>query len=107
VWIRLVGNPTGIDNPKPTTPDAYRLRQNYPNPFNPSTTISFDTPRAGRIRLKVFDILGNELTTLFDGVMTAGTHSVHWNASDFPSGIYFYRLESSGFSGTGKMALVK
>jgi hypothetical protein len=107
VWIRLVGNPTGIDSPEPATPDAYMLRQNYPNPFNPSTTISFDTPRADRIRLKVFDILGNELTTLFDGVMTAGSHSVHWNASDFPSGIYFYRLESSGFSGTGKMALVK
>jgi len=80
---------------------------NYPNPFNPVTTISFWLPETGRLKLDVFAVTGAKVATLADGVLSAGEHSVTWNASGFPSGVYFYRLRAGEFTGTGKMLLVK
>lgn len=86
------------------------LSQNYPNPFNPSTTIGFRVSRIGHVTLKVFDMLGKEVTTLVNEKMDAGEHTAEWNAVNVPSGVYYYRLRtetSSGvFTDTRKMILI-
>jgi pimeloyl-ACP methyl ester carboxylesterase len=88
--------------------------QNYPNPFNPSTVIGFHLTGDARVRLRVFNTLGQEVATLADGVMDAGDHSVVWDAGDAPAGVYFYRLEISPDADPGsatfhvrKMVLMK
>lgn len=88
-------------------PRGMRLYQNYPNPFNPSTVISYELPQAVHITLKVFDILGREVSLLEDGMKPAGLHSVQFNASSLPSGVYFCRLSSSSFTSVRKMLLVR
>jgi 5-hydroxyisourate hydrolase-like protein (transthyretin family) len=87
-----------------TMPSSFALHQNYPNPFNPSTTISFDMPLAGQVRLSVFNMLGQEVTTLVNGSMASGRVSIVWNATDHAgvgvaSGVYFYQLNVSGADG--------
>ena len=89
------------------TPPEYRLSQNFPNPFNPSTTIEFAMARAEHVRLAVYDLLGRELALLADEPMSSGTHRVQFDAEALPSGTYYYRLETSGFSQTRRMALVR
>ncbi len=84
-------------------PRTISLGQNYPNPFNPWTTIKFWMPTSQRVSVKVFDLLGRELTTLASGVVPAGEHTVRWDASQVPSGVYFYRLIAGPFSQTRKM----
>ena len=86
-------------------PSTFALHQNYPNPFNPSTTISFDMPLAGQVRLTVYNMLGQEITTLVNGQMASGRASIVWNATDHAgvsvaSGVYFYQLNVSGADGT-------
>jgi hypothetical protein len=88
-------------------PAAYALHQNYPNPFNPTTEIQFETPRAGQVTLTVYDILGREVAAVLSNPVTAGVHHVRWDASGMPSGVYFYRLLSGGFSQTKKAVVVK
>ena len=88
-------------------PTAYELTQNYPNPFNPSTSINYSLPRAGYISLKVFNVIGQEVATLYQGFQAAGNHLVEFQATDKPSGIYFYRLSHQDGSETKKMLLVK
>ncbi|MBU1708284.1 T9SS type A sorting domain-containing protein [bacterium] len=88
-------------------PDVIALHQNYPNPFNPSTRIAFTLSKTGPVSLKVYDLLGREIVTLMDGVQTAGNHSVFFDGSDLPSGIYFTRLESSELHQVKKMVLLK
>jgi hypothetical protein len=75
-------------------PKIFSLRQNYPNPFNPSTYFSFDIPSNAYVSLKVFDLLGREVASLISEKMNAGTYTHQWNASGFPSGVYFYRLQA-------------
>ena len=70
----------------------FKLAQNYPNPFNPSTTISFSIKEAGQVTLKVYDILGNEVTTLVYEVRQPGKYDVRFEAASLPSGTYFYKL---------------
>jgi trimeric autotransporter adhesin len=79
-------------------PTTFALNQNYPNPFNPSTIISFQIPAASHVTLKVYDILGRELTTLIDETQTAGSHSITFNAAKYASGVYFYRLAANAVS---------
>jgi hypothetical protein len=90
-----------------TLPEAYALEQNYPNPFNPSTTISFSLPHAGQANLKVFNMLGQEVATLVNGSLTAGSYQVQFNPAGLASGVYFYKLTSGDFSQVKKMTLMK
>lgn len=79
----------------------------YPNPFNPTTTINYSIPEDGRVSIKVFDILGREITTLLDGFNNAGKHNIMWNGSSQASGIYFYGISFKGQTLYKKMLLVK
>ncbi len=91
-------------------PAHYSLSQNYPNPFNPSTKINFEIPASSSVAqtfLSVYDIMGREVTTLVNQQLSPGIYSVDWNASNYPSGIYFCRLNSGDFSAVNKMILVK
>ena len=89
-------------------PSGFTLGQNYPNPFNPSTQISYSVPQAGEISLKVYNALGQEVATLFQGRSQPGTHTVTFEAGELPSGIYFYRLEGdAGVAITKKLTLIK
>ncbi len=85
----------------------YLLMQNYPNPFNPATIISFSLPKETNVKLTVYNMLGQIVSSIFDGRLNAGTHSVEFNGSSLPSGIYFYKLETDNFSQTKKMSLLK
>ena len=98
---------TGIGNNKIPNSKSYYLEQNFPNPFNPTTTISFFLPEAGDVKLKLFDINGKELRALIDNKMTAGEHKITLNADRLSSGIYFYQLETSDFTQTKKLVLIK
>jgi hypothetical protein len=89
------------------TPLSYELSQNFPNPFNPSTQINFSLKTAGKVELKVFDILGREVATLVNDHKAAGAHTVEFNASGLASGIYFYRIVADQFTAMKKMMLLK
>ncbi len=88
-------------------PTEFALAQNYPNPFNPTTKINFDVPRHAHVTLKIFNILGQEVETLVNEDMVAGRHFANWDASNYGSGIYFYRIEADSFVKTNKMMLLK
>ena len=100
-------NVTDIGDQPKNVVDNFRLEQNYPNPFNPSTTIDFSLRKAAKVTLEVYNVLGEKVATLVDGRITAGTHSVTFDASNFSSGVYFYKLSSGDFSMTRKMMLLK
>jgi len=87
--------------------NTFSLSQNYPNPLNPSTKISWQAPVGNWQTLKIYDVLGNEVATLFDEYKPAGTYEVEWNAVGLPSGIYFYSLQAGEFIETKKMILMK
>jgi hypothetical protein len=86
-------------------PHAFALKPPYPNPFNPVTTIGFDLPKPGIVRLIIYDPLGREIETLIDGAMVAGAHEMTWHAEGLTSGIYLCRLEADGFVDTRKLIL--
>ncbi|HEY6906043.1 MAG TPA: T9SS type A sorting domain-containing protein, partial [Ignavibacteriaceae bacterium] len=85
----------------------YRLDQNYPNPFNPSTTISFTIPSDGLVTLKVYNSLGEEVSTIEQNYLVKGTYNLNFNASGLPSGIYFYRINAGNYSAVKKMVLLR
>ena len=88
-------------------PYTFNLNQNYPNPFNPTTSISFSLPSAMNVRLEVFNVLGQNVATLYDGVLDAGLHEYPFDASALSSGIYLYRLQADEMIETKKMILMK
>ncbi len=88
-------------------PNQYSLNQNYPNPFNPTTTIAFSLAKAGNVNLSVYNLLGQQVETLVDGPMGAGLQQITWDAGQYASGMYFYRLTTDDFSATRKMVLLK
>jgi photosystem II stability/assembly factor-like uncharacterized protein len=88
-------------------PSVYMLYQNYPNPFNPSTKIKFDIRQTSNTKLIIYNILGREVATLVNEKLNAGSYEVRWNALGYPSGMYFYRLETEEFTKTRKMVLLK
>ena len=98
---------TIVDEPRPSQPTTFRLLQNYPNPFNPSTTISFVLPNACHVTLRVFNILGQEVTTLVDDMRVAGTHTTVWRPRGLASGVYIYRIEAGGFAAARKVVFLK
>jgi hypothetical protein len=83
------------------------LEQNFPNPFNPTTSIQYTVPREGRVRLSVYNLLGQEVAVIFDGTQSEGIYSVEFDKADLPSGIYFYRIHGPGFFETKKMVIAK
>lgn len=91
----------------PVLPSDFALNQNYPNPFNPTTTISFALPKAAPVTLTVYNVIGQEVARLVDGPLPAGPHQVTFDAVNMASGIYFYRLQTDGFSEQRKMVLMK
>lgn len=89
------------------TPDGYALSQNYPNPFNPSTKIEFLLPQRGLTKITIYDLLGREIRILVNSELEAGYHEINVDASNLPSGAYFYRIQSGDFAQTKKMILMK
>ncbi len=85
----------------------FALKQNYPNPFNPTTEISFDVPKESRVRLSVYNALGQKVADLLNEKLSAGTHRVKFDGSNLSSGIYFYKMQSNGFTAIKKMILMK
>ena len=88
-------------------PKEFILYQNYPNPFNPTTTISYQIPKAGNVTIKIFDCLGREIKTLVDEFKQQGFYSINFDASHLASGIYFYQLKAGGFVSTKKMVVLR
>ena len=103
------GTITGVNDLNGTAalPISYSLSQNYPNPFNPTTTIRFALPKAGDVNLAVYDILGRKIAELVHGNLTAGYHTVNFNASNLASGVYFYRIQAGDFVSVKKLMLLK
>lgn len=97
---------TGVENME-KIPSAFQLSQNYPNPFNPSTNIKFSLDKAGKVSLTIYNVMGREITELVNQNMQAGVYSANWNASEFSSGVYFYRLQFEDQIQMRKMVLVK
>jgi hypothetical protein len=102
----LTGN-IGIKNISTEIPSAFSLEQNYPNPFNPVTKIKFDIPKSAYTEIKIYDNLGRDVYTLVSQGLTAGKYEVEWNASNYPSGVYYYKITAGDYSETKKMVLVK
>ena len=99
---------TSVNDEKPNgLPFNFALQQSWPNPFNNSTQISYTLAKAGSVTLKVYDMLGREITTLVQSRQEPGEHSVTWNADRVSSGVYFYRLTAVGFVATKRMILIK
>jgi hypothetical protein len=99
---------TGVGDETETVPIHYVLRQNYPNPFNPTTTISYTLPSRSQVSLKIYDILGREVSNLVNNeILSQGSYSRQWNATGFSSGVYFYRLQTGKFTETKKLLLLK
>ncbi len=110
----LKGVTTAIDenDDEKSIPAVFELHQNYPNPFNPETVISFSLPKPGSVKIKIYDVLGNEVRTLIDEERFAGKHNIYWNSTDnsgrrVASGIYFYTISADNFTQTKKMVLMK
>jgi hypothetical protein len=88
-------------------PSSFALGQNYPNPFNPATTIAFDVPTAISVRLDVYNALGQIVAELVSGEVGAGRHTVRFDASNLPSGLYMVRMHSGEFVATRKINFIK
>lgn len=98
---------TGIVIANPVIPEKFSLSPNYPNPFNPKTIINYDLPVASFVSLKVFNILGKEVSSLVNEMQNAGSYSVEFNGDGLAGGVYFYRMEAGEFIGTKRMVLLK
>jgi len=101
------GSILSVSERKSATPLSYDLQQNFPNPFNPSTKISFSIKHSGLSTIKVYDLLGREITTLMNENLSAGNYTIEWKGTHLPSGVYFYQLRSGSFVSTKKMILQK
>lgn len=107
-WLSHPGTPVGVEPEEgEPTPLTYQLDQNYPNPFNPATQIHFALPENAKVELKIYNLMGQDVATLLDRNMNAGAYTVNWNAPQFASGIYFYKLKTANFEQSRKMILVK
>ena len=106
VWV--TGSPIVVKVDREISiPLTFTLKQNFPNPFNPSTNISFSIPSKSFVSLKIFDLLGREVATIVSEEISAGYYTREWNATNMPSGIYFYRIQAGSFTGTKKLILLK
>ncbi len=99
-------NLTGIESGT-EIPSEFKLEQNYPNPFNPTTKINFNLPSDQQVKINIYNALGELIRSLVNEYYTSGSHSITFNASNLPSGVYIYRLESKSFNDSKKMILMK
>jgi endo-1,4-beta-xylanase len=107
-WLaNYVTNTTGVEKTVSTVPTSFKLDQNFPNPFNPSTKIRYSIPKASRVTLKIYDILGREVQTLVNEQQAPGQYTVTFNAQNLASGVYFYRISAGNFSEVKKLMLLK
>lgn len=104
--VITVLTPTDVRE-EPIVAHSYELNQNYPNPFNPTTNIGFQIPQAAFVSLKIFDVRGNEISTLINHDMHAGTYTETWSAGNVASGVYYYRLTAGSYSEIRKLLLLK
>ncbi len=108
VWRRpLSETVTTVGGPMTDFPARFSLDQNYPNPFNPTTTITYRMNQPGWVSLRLFNVIGKEIVTLVDGTQAAGHHEAKFDATNFPSGVYFYKIQSGGQTETRRMVLLK
>ena len=99
VWRRPLSEMiTSVERLSTDLPTHFSLNQNYPNPFNPITSIELSLPNRGYVSLKVFNVLGQKIAALVAEELNAGTYTTQWNGTAMPSGIYYYRLQTSGHS---------
>jgi len=103
----ITANPTGVKPIGNSVPGNYSLQQNFPNPFNPTTNIRFDLPRDTKVSLVIYDVRGRQVAELVNSRLNAGSYNVDWDASNFPSAIYFYSLTADNFRAVKKLVLVK
>ena len=121
-WPEILGPTTGVENHQEIIPGSIYLSQNYPNPFNPATTIKYSIParvnsessivnvaRNGQafVKLIVYDLLGEEVATLISEEQIPGEYEITWDAGQYPSGVYFYKLSVDDYSITKKLVLLK
>jgi hypothetical protein len=99
--------PIGIQNLNTGVPKSFGLHQNYPNPFNPVTKIKFDIPQFSPVSIKMYDVLGNEVAVIYNGELAPGYYEAEFNASNYASGVYFYRIDAGEFTSVKRMVLVK
>jgi photosystem II stability/assembly factor-like uncharacterized protein len=104
---KLNFNTVNISNLSGNIPEKFILSQNYPNPFNPSTNIRYEIPKSGFVKLVVFDLIGKEIETLVNEKQSPGIYEINFNASRYPSGVYFYKLTTGNYVETKKMFLIK
>jgi len=100
------------DKPEPNLPKSFALHQNYPNPFNPQTIIRYDLPVASNVKITIYNILGQRVNDLVDHQQPPGFHQVTWGGQNnqskpVASGVYFYRIETEGFTQSKKMVLIR
>jgi hypothetical protein len=107
VWRRPLSDFIGIRKISSLITSDFFLSQNFPNPFNPSTKIRFDIQKSCFVSLRIYNSQGREISTIVNETLSPGTYENNFDASEFPSGIYFYRLQSDIFSDTKKMILIK
>jgi len=100
----ITSSPVAVED---AAPAAYNVAQNSPNPFNPTTTIGFTLAEAGNVAIDVFNVAGQKVDTIVSGFMSAGSHTVTWDASEFSAGVYFYTVKAEEFTKTMKMTLLK
>jgi hypothetical protein len=98
---------TSIDDDQPSLPVVYALQQNYPNPFNPTTIINYELPITNNVNLTIHNIIGQKVATLVSEKQKAGYHQVEWDASDYASGVYYYKITAGDFQQVRKMVLLK
>jgi len=107
-WIKCENlPPLGIEQISNSIPSQFTLYQNYPNPFNPETIINYELRVTSYVQLKIFNVLGEEVTALVNEELRPGTYEVSWDASDYSSGVYYYKLISKEYTETRKMVLIK
>jgi len=107
VWFKFTTIGTSNITGNSELPKEFKLYNSYPNPFNPTTKIKFDIPKASYVKLIVYDVLGREIKTLVNEKLNAGRYDVNWDGSDYPSGVYIYKLVAGDFVNLKKMVLVK
>jgi hypothetical protein len=112
IWSAIVDISTiGINKIDNEIPNGYTLGQNYPNPFNPETRIKYSVPKNSNVFIKLYDVQGKEISTLVNGMHTAGTYELNFSANEIsrvlPSGVYFYKMIAEGITLSKKMLLNK